>query len=70
MYQIMLKHKNIIMKPAKSPTQGQPNPRKIRFLKWHLGHFFQQQILFRGLGFCNVKETDYKKPNPTKFSLI
>ena len=40
----------IIMKPTNSPTQGQPNPSEKLPQKWHLGHFFPQQIFFRGLG--------------------
>ena len=42
------KHVNITMKPTNSPTQGQPNPRKIRFKSGILGHFFPQQIFFVG----------------------
>ena len=39
-----------IMKPANPPTQGQPNPRKIR-LKVAFGPlFFPQQIFFSGWG--------------------
>ena len=44
MYQV-----NVIMQPTNSPTQGQPNPGKFG-LKWHLIHFFPQQLFFRGLG--------------------
>ena len=44
------KHVNIIMKPTNSPTQGQPNARKIRLKSGILGPtFFPQQIIFRGL---------------------
>ena len=60
---------SIIVKPTNSPTQGQPSPRKIR-LKVALGPLFfpSQQIIFRGLGLIFGRETDYEKPNPTKFS--
>ena len=34
------KHVTTIVKPTNSPTQGQPNPRTVRFKSWHLGHFF------------------------------
>ena len=37
------------MKTASSPTQGQPNPRKIR-LKVAFGPLFPTTITFRGLG--------------------
>ena len=47
-----------------SPTQGQLNPRKKYDKKWHLGHFFPQQIFFRGSGLVLY----YKKSNPTKLS--
>ena len=33
-----------------------------------MGHFFSQQIFFRGLGLVLYRKTDHKKPNPTKFS--
>ena len=55
------------MKPTISPTQGKPNPRKIG-LKRYLGHFFPQQNIFSCVGIDSIQETDYKKPNPTKFS--
>ena len=46
------KHLNIISKPSNAPIHGQPTPRKVRFKsEWHLGHFFPQQIVFRGLRF-------------------
>ena len=45
---------DITMKPTNSPTQGQPNPRKIRS-KVALGPIFlPQQIIFRGLGLIFV----------------
>ena len=56
-------HINISMKPTNSPTQGQHNPKKIR-LKWHLGHFFPQQIFFRGLGLILYRKQTTR--NPTK----
>ena len=37
-----------------SPTQGQLNPRKKYDKKWHLGHFFPQQIFFRGSGLVYI----------------
>ena len=40
----------IIMKPSNSPTQGQPNPRKIGFKVAFWATFFPQRIVFRGLG--------------------
>ena len=43
------KHANIVMKPSNSPTQGQPNPRKIR-LKVASGPLFPTANIFRGLG--------------------
>ena len=44
------KHINIIMKPTNPPTQGQPNPWKIR-LKVAFGPLFPTaKIIFRGLG--------------------
>ena len=40
-----------IMKPTNSPTQGQPNPRKIGVLKVAFGPLFPTEIFFfRGLG--------------------
>ena len=45
------KHINIIMKPTNSPTQGQPNPRKIRFIKvafW--ATFSHSKYFFVGFG--------------------
>ena len=44
------KHIDIFMKPSNSPTQGQPNPRKIRLKSGIWATFFPQQIIFRGLG--------------------
>ena len=44
------KHVNIIMKPTNSPTQGQPNPKKIR-LKVAFGPLFPTaKYFFGGLG--------------------
>ena len=60
-------HINIIMKPTNSPSQGQPNPRKIR-LKWHLGHFFPQQIFYRGLGLILYRKQTTRNPTKTKLS--
>ena len=49
------KHVTVIVKPTNSPTQGQPNPRKIKLL----GHFFPQQLIFRGFGLvlCRKQNT-------------
>ena len=58
----------ITMKPSKSPTQGQPNPRKIR-LKVAFGPLFPTEINFWWVGIGLVQETDYDKPNPSKFSV-
>ena len=43
------KHVSIAAKPTNFRTQGQPNPRKFRLKSGILGHFFPQQITFRGL---------------------
>ena len=61
------KRKNIIMKPKNSPTQGQPNPKKIG-AKVAFGPLFShgKHLSWVGIGF--IYETDYKKANPTKFS--
>ena len=53
------------MKPTNSPTQGQPNPRKIRF-KVALGPLFPTANDFSWAGIGFIKETDCKKPYPTK----
>ena len=55
------------MKPTNSPTQGQPNPRKNRF-KVAIGPLFPIANNFSWVGIGFIKETDNKKPNPTKFS--
>ena len=57
----------INMKPSNSPTQGQPNPRKIRS-KVTFGPLFPTANYFSGVEIGFTLETDYKKPNPTKFS--
>ena len=46
---VALGNVNIVRKPSNSPTQGQPTKEKLGE-KWHMGHFFPQQIVFRGLG--------------------
>ena len=48
-YGLVGKHVSVIMKPSNSPTQGQPNPRKIR-LKVAFGLLFPTANNFRGLG--------------------
>ena len=55
------------MKPTNFPTQGQPNPRKIR-LKVAFRPLFPTANTFSWVGICFIWETDCKKPNPTKFS--
>ena len=44
------KHINIIIKQTNSPTQGQPNPRKIHVKCANGATFFPQQIIFEVLG--------------------
>ena len=56
------------MKPTNSPTQGRPNPRKVR-LKVVFGTHFPTANNFSWFGIGFIEETDYKKPNPTKFSV-
>ena len=56
------------MKPANSPTQGQPNPRKTRLKVAFWATFFPQQVMFSWAGIDFIYETDYNKPAPTKFS--
>ena len=61
------KHINIVMKPTNSPTQGQPNPRKMKS-KVAIGPLLSTaNIYFEGWDWF-LWETDYKKPNPPKFS--
>ena len=56
------KHINVIMKPTNSPTQGQPNPRKIG-LKVAFGPlFFPQQIVLRGLGIVLYRKQTTRNP--------
>ena len=45
------KHTDIIMKPTNSPTQGQPNPSKIRFKVAFEPLFPTANIFLRGLRF-------------------
>ena len=56
------------MKPTNFPTQGQPNPGKIG-LKVAFGPLFPTASIFSWVGVDFIQETDYKKPNPTKFSV-
>ena len=49
--------------PNPRPTQ----PRKIRF-KVAFGPLFPTANIFWWVGIGFIYETDYKKPNPTKFS--
>ena len=51
------------MTPTNSPTQGQPNPRKIR-LKVAFGPLFPTANIFSWVGVGFMQETDYKKTNP------
>ena len=53
------------MKPTNSPTQGQPNLRKIR-LKEAFGRRFPTASIFSWVGIDFMEGTDYKKPNATK----
>ena len=55
----------MIMKPTNSPTQGQPNPRKIR-LKMAFGPLFATENIFSlvGIGFRGNR---LQEPNPTNF---
>ena len=57
---------HIIAKPTNSPTQGQPNPRKVR-LKVAFGPLFPTATNFSWVGIGFIEETDYEKPNPTTF---
>ena len=55
------------MKPTNSPTQGQPNPRKMR-LKVAFGPLSPSQhndLVVAWDWFFFMKQTAYKKPNPT-----
>ena len=58
------KHINIIMKPTNSPTQE-----KIRSSGNWATFSPHNEPFFVGLGINFMWETDYKKPNPTKFIL-
>ena len=55
------KHINIITKPTNPPTQGQPNPRKIR-LKVAFGPPFAAATFFRGLGFISYRKQTARNP--------
>ena len=48
-------------------TDEHPNPRQSR-VKWHFGTLFPTANNFSWVGIDFILETDYKKPNPTKFS--
>ena len=62
------KHINIVMKPSNSPTQGHnPTQEKIG-QKVAFGPLFPTAYNFSWVGIGFIQETDYKKPNPTKFS--
>ena len=50
------KHKNITIKPSNSPTQGQPNPRKISSKVAFGPTFFPQRIVFRGFRIGFIQE--------------
>ena len=63
------KKKNVIMKPTNSSTQRQPNPRKIRLKVGIWATFlFPTANNFSWVGIDFMWETNYKKPNPSKFS--
>ena len=56
------------MKPTNSPTQGQPNPRKIR-LKVAFGPLFPTaKYFFVDWDWCYIGKTGYRKPNRTKIT--
>ena len=56
------KHVNIIMKRTNSP-QPEANPTQGKLgQKWHLGHFFPQQIIFRGLGLILYRKQATRNP--------
>ena len=55
------------MKTTNSPTQGQPNPRKMR-LEVAFGPLSPTVNDFSWVGIGFIQETDYKKPKPPKFS--
>ena len=57
------------MKPTNSPTQDQPNPTKIRFIKVAFWPLFPTANNFSWVGIDFIQETDHKKPNPTKCSV-
>ena len=49
-----------------NPRLSQPNKKLSQ--QWHLGHFFPTASIFSWVGIDFMQETDYKKPNLTKFS--
>ena len=58
-----IRDRNIIMKPTNSPTQGQPNPRKIRLKVGIWAIFSPHQIVFRGL-----RSVSYRKQTATNLT--
>ena len=60
------KHINIIIKPTNSPTQGQPNPRKIRLIVAFGPLFPTANIFFRGLGLVLYSKTKLKETWPNR----
>ena len=48
------KHINVIMKPTDSPTQGQPNPRKVRLKSVIWATFSQSKYFFVGWDWFHV----------------
>ena len=59
---------NIILKSTNSPTQGQPNPRKIRLKVAFWATFFAAaKIIFGGLGLISYRKQATKIPTQTKF---
>ena len=55
------------IKPTNTPTQGQPNPRKIRLKVAFWAPLFSTANDFSWVvGSDFIWETDYEKPNPAK----
>ena len=56
------------MKPSNSPTQGHNRTQEKIGQKVAFGPLFPTAYNFSWVGIGFIQETDYKKPNPTKFS--
>ena len=57
----------MIVKPTNSPTQGQSNPRKIRFKVTFGATFSHSKYFFVGWEWFYVGNKSTRNPNPTKF---